>query len=391
MSMHAHHGTTSDFDRFTKVVLADPVLQSKLDDTIDPGRFMLNASAAARSMGFLLEAEAFRPGSRRPYAAPRAGWAPTDWVPVGFHHGPTGPVVDWARIGPMPIDHSFYADTVSALTVRPFNRVFRHSTALDDFIRSSGAHAPAPLAGFVFHMSRCGSTLVSQMLGALPRTIALSEPTPLDAVLRFILQNADLPRHRRIDLLRAMVAALSRRRQGEARCFIKLDSWHILALPLFREAFPDVPWLYLFREPREVLVSHMRMRGYQTVPSLMPTGIYGAADTQEVSPEALCARILAQYHMAAIEGLSHGDGIAIDYGSLPRTFLSHIDSHFRLNLSPEDRKAVTHRAAYDAKSTERRFAPDGAAKRRSVTEAASKAAEAHLAGPHALLEALAVR
>ena len=56
-------------------------------------------------------------------------------------------------------------------------------------------------------------------------------------------------------LLRAMIAAFTGRLGGENRhCVVKLDSWHVLALPLFRRAFPQVPWVFLYRDPIDVMV-----------------------------------------------------------------------------------------------------------------------------------------
>jgi hypothetical protein len=53
-----------------------------------------------------------------------------------------------------------------------------------------------------------------------------------------------------------MVAALGQARAGETRLFLKLDCWHMRDLPLFRRAFPNTPWVFLYRDPVEVLVSH---------------------------------------------------------------------------------------------------------------------------------------
>ena len=56
--------------------------------------------------------------------------------------------------------------------------------------------------------------------------------------------------------------------------FVKFDSWNTLDLALIRRAFPDVPWIFLYRDPVEVIVSHMRQRGSQMIPGafekLMP-------------------------------------------------------------------------------------------------------------------------
>jgi hypothetical protein len=35
----------------------------------------------------------------------------------------------------------------------------------------------------IFHLARCGSTLVSRLLGTLPGAVVVSEPAPLNALL----------------------------------------------------------------------------------------------------------------------------------------------------------------------------------------------------------------
>src|SRR5678816_558328 len=103
----------------------------------------------------------------------------------------------------------------------------------------------------IFHMSRCGSTLVAQMLAALERNIVISEARPIDQVL-----GAKVDEERRIAWLRWIVNALAqRRRPAEEFFFIKLDAWHVLHLPLIQRAFPNTPWVFLYRDPIEVMVS----------------------------------------------------------------------------------------------------------------------------------------
>ena len=185
-----------------------------------------------------------------------------------------------------------------------------------------------------------------------------------------------------------MAAALTRPRGGERRSFLKLDSWHMLALPLFRAAFPSVPWIYLFRDPAEVLVSHLRMRGYQTVPELVPDGLYGAVADPSAGPEAQCASILARYHDAAIDALANGDGgLAVDYAQLPAAFEGRIAPHFGLSLSESERARVSVRAARDAKFIDSRFVPDGTIKQREAGAAVSAAVARYLSASHAALRA----
>ncbi len=125
-------------------------------------------------------------------------------------------------------------------------------------------------------MSRCGSTLLSQMLAALPEHVVLSEAGPLDTVLQLHFREPSVTDEERIGLLRAMMSALGQPRTGrERRLFVKLDSWHTLHLPLIRRAFPGVPWIFLFRNPVEVLVSHRRLRGGQALPGVLPPELFG--------------------------------------------------------------------------------------------------------------------
>jgi GNAT superfamily N-acetyltransferase len=63
-------------------------------------------------------------------------------------------------------------------------------------------------------MSRCGSTLLSQLLAASPRVVAVSEAAPIDAVLRRTWQDGSMSDDRRLADLRAIVSALGQRRSG---------------------------------------------------------------------------------------------------------------------------------------------------------------------------------
>src|SRR2546430_2644461 len=136
--------------------------------------------------------------------------------------------------------------------------------------RISCARPPVRPSGFIFHMSRCGSTLLTQMLAALAHNIVISEASPIDAVVRAPHVRPALSDDQHALWLRWMIGALGQPRSGNERhYFIKLDCWHTLALPLFRRAFPDVPWGFLYRDPVEVLVSQLRMPGPQIIPRML--------------------------------------------------------------------------------------------------------------------------
>ena len=118
------------------------------------------------------------------------------------------------------------------------------------------ARPSVPPAGFVFHMSRCGSTLVSQMLAAHREHIVISEAGPIDTVLQSHRRRPGIGDEQRIESLRGLLAAYGQPGCGSAqRLFVKFDSWSVLDLPLVARAFPDVPWVFVYRDPVEVLAS----------------------------------------------------------------------------------------------------------------------------------------
>ncbi|NLS27362.1 hypothetical protein S2M10_23570 [Sphingomonas sp. S2M10] len=372
---------------FQRHVMADPGLQRLLGACDRPDAFSARALAAAAGLGLQLAPEALVPRPRTMSVAPSPWWPPHEWLPVRIVDSDEGPLVDWAYFGDDPLTDSFFDETVRRVTALPINRVFRHVTSLDALLDGAPCADVAPLRGLVYHMSRCGSTLVAQMLGALPATLALSEPGPFDAAVRLAMTRADLAGPRGSSLLRAMVAALGRRRGGVTQCFLKLDSWHMLAFPLIQAAFPNVPWVYLFREPVEVLVSQMRMRGYQTVPALMPSGLYGLQD-DGAGPEDLCARIFAGFHVAAIRALADPRGIAIDYAGLPTALMDRIAPHFGLSPTPAERTALERAGHRNAKAPAAPFVPDAARKRQDASAATLEAARRHLRALHAELAAV---
>src|SRR4051812_9686915 len=137
--MHEGGGVTSDFDAFHRIVLADEALQAELDDTIYPDEFARRAAWAAEAAGLSLDADALRPDARARRTPPSADWAPPTWLPTGVIEDANGVAVDWARFGQVPLTRSFFTDSVRDAVCRPFNRVFRHQTALDAFIDAAAA------------------------------------------------------------------------------------------------------------------------------------------------------------------------------------------------------------------------------------------------------------
>jgi hypothetical protein len=235
-------------------------------------------------------------------------------------------------------------------------------------------------------MSRCGSTLVAQMIARLPGSIVVSEPPPLEQILQ-LCRGAD--EDVAIKPLRAMVAAFGRRQRGKAPHVLKLDCWHILALPLFRRAFPDVPWVFLYRDPVEVLVSQTRDRGMQMVPQFVPPSLFGLET--DIPDEDYCARVLAAICRGAVEHAGLGGGLVINYRQLPEAVEGVILPHFGIRIDESERAAMRQAARRDAKQPYQEFTSDSADKQREAGTHLRTLAKRHLAELYESLEDLRQR
>ena len=92
--------------------------------------------------------------------------------------------VDWAHFAGRQPTEAFFHNSIRRAINRPFNRVFRYRMSLGDLFEQ-GLQELLPVPnGFIFHMSRCGSTLVSQMLAAHPNHTVISEASPIDEIVR---------------------------------------------------------------------------------------------------------------------------------------------------------------------------------------------------------------
>jgi hypothetical protein len=379
-------GEEGQLARLRAAVLADAALADALLEIWRPEVFAARAAVAATAVGVRLDASQVGALLARPPTDVVAGDAapPRGWLPARVSGQAGEPVVDWAFFGARRLTQPFYEDSLGAVTSLAFNRLFRLRTRLADLAPPPAAFAPA---GLIFHMSRCGSTLAAQMLAASDANLVVSEAPPIDAVVRIDRATAGLDEAEHAARLAAMVGAFQHAGGGAARLFVKLDSWHACALPLFRRAFPTTPWVFLYREPIEVMVSHLRRRGMQMTPELIAPSFFGA-DWQGAAPdEDYAARVLAAICTAALAAYEGGGGLLVNYRELPGALASRILPHFGVEAAPEEIAAIEAAAGRDAKDPAAAFAPDSAAKRAAATPAIRAAAQRHLAHVYAQLEA----
>jgi hypothetical protein len=285
-----------------------------------------------------------------------------DRFPIRLYAAGSQTMVDWCRLGDESFDHPFFRQTVSLCLRRPFNLAFRTQTTIDALLERQAADpGPAP-DGFIFHLSRCGSTLLGRMLNALEGSLVISEPNPLDAALRAPLPGV-ADDEMRVRWLRAVIGAFGRMRRGvKQRYFVKCDAWATLQIELFARAFPGVPWVFLYRDPLEVLVSHAREDVYIMMPAAAPTffGI-AEAEAQRIPPLDYRARVLAKICRAALDAGADAKRL-VNYRELPSVAWERIAPLFGIEPNAAEIARMHEVTRSDAKSPDREFRSDAASK-----------------------------
>ena len=238
--------------------------------------------------------------------------------------------------------------------------------------------------------SRCGSTLVSQLLASLPQNVVISEAGTIDSVLRARFRDPRLSDEDQLDWLKWTVGALAQPRNGdEERLFIKFDSWTMLSFPLIRRAFPAVPWMFLYRDPIEVLASQFARRGAHMVPGAIEPEVFGMSlpEIATMPPEEYCAKVLARICEAALIHRQNGASMMINYEQLPGVCWTGFADLFGVEVSDAQRETLMRVAKRDAKNPMIDFESDSQSKQQSASKALREASARWLDPLYARLQA----
>jgi hypothetical protein len=289
----------------------------------------------------------------------------TDWTPIAVGLRDGEPVIRWCFTEGIEFTDPFFDQTIDRALQHPFRLLFWRETGIAELVQHARAQPGLAPSGFIFHMSRCGSTLITQMLAALPEALVMSEPGPLDALIRAGY----------VDHLPAMLSALGQRRTPlQQRLVVKLDAWAILHLDAIRGAFPDTPCTFVYREPVEVIVSQLNHRGYHMVPGTMP----GIAIQHDLPPEEYIAAVLGHLCEAAVAAASREDLKLVGYTELPDVVAGTIAPMFHFDVQPHHHELMRAAATRDAKNPCLPFDADTVAKQLRASDAIRAAAERHV-------------
>jgi hypothetical protein len=317
------------------------------------------------------------------------GWLPVDAVVVDGRPG-----LMWMNMADVSLSEPFFQQTVARARINHPDRgeLF---TEFDTLVQLEKALPSVQPAGFIFHSSRCGSTLVANACREVTDSIVLSEANAIDKlVARFI---TDAPQGSIKEsiysiLLRGVINALGQHRTGNERhLFVKFACCSVSQIRRITRIWPDVPWIFLYRDPVETIVSNLK-----TVPSWLIdedrrvlAHIVGTSTeaVAEMTLEELCARSIGSFYLTA-HGIANGNSMLLNYNQLSVPVISSILNFFKINPSSKEleRIATVSRIYSKEDRGTRTFVPDSDAKHELASDLVREMAERWAKGPYHLLE-----
>jgi hypothetical protein len=253
------------------------------------------------------------------------------WTPVRLDFSGPAPAVDWADLSAERFVEPFFDQTVARWASGPRPRPLIR-TGLEALVALDGEPSLEP-AGVIFHLSRCGSTLVSRLLGTLSGVVVLAEPAPLNTLLGLDPDRID--EAALVGAVRLLVRALGRRRHGdERRLMLKCTSWNIRHRAILAAAFPETPWVWVQRDPARVLASLLAeppgWLGLQAAPRQ-------AARRFGLDPAAVPAMARAEFAARALGAMLEAAAtdparrLVIDHAELPAAVWTRVVAHLGLD------------------------------------------------------------
>ncbi len=226
----------------------------------------------------------------KPSISPMQGW-----IPYKLKIADSGIQCHWLNTRNKPYVEPFFDETILKIKTLSAANASYNSVSDLTMLQNWATLPSVEPAAFIFHISRCGSTLIAQLLSADEQNIVLAEVPFFDNVLRLPYQLQQVGLNYSNQLLRAALNFYGQKRTGnEKYLFVKTDSWHMFFYKQLRALYPHTPFILLYRPPTEVFNSHTIKKGIHVVQGLIEPEILGMGNTYQ-EPDVYLASVLEAY------------------------------------------------------------------------------------------------
>ena len=262
-------------------------------------------------------------------------------------------LVNWL----LPVGHAiepFHDEYISRCRQLLFNQLIQPCSSLDVVRQQGEGCAVVQPAGFIFHLSRCGSTLVSGCLSELDSTCVFSE-SPL---LTELLLDQNLSAIEQQSLLGIFINLQAAAFPGRPAMIIKWNAWDIFQWTLIRGLYPRVPVIFLVRDPVEILASHQRSAGRHMAGDPGLAGVNPVFSSRNESLLVWRSKLVAALLGEMNQFIGDPLVIRVDYSDLDANRIREIGYHF--GVFPDDRalQKITWRLQFHSKTPDVAFTND---------------------------------
>lgn len=275
-----------------------------------------------------------------------------NWIPYKLSFVEEQPRCEWLYTDGKEFTEPFFDETIS-LCRQNNVRSYRSVSSIEVLPHWSKGIERVPPSAFIFHVSRCGSTLASQLLAQDRTNIVLSEVPFFDSILR---AGNSIP----VEVLKDAIAFYSPVKNYRKRLFIKTDSWHIFFYKQLRALYPQTPFILMYRRPDEVVRSQQKRRGMHAIPGLIEPALFGFEnDVTQMNQDVYLGEVLDKYFLAFFQVIEQ-DALAtlINYNEGPVAMVETIARITATPISDDDMEKIKSRAMYHAKYPEQIFSEE---------------------------------
>ena len=211
--------------------------------------------------------------------------------------------------------------------------------------------------GFIFHAGRCGSTLLAKSLAKSRSNLVFGEAEPHNAIWNIITDNwrkiAD-PTEQYVQMYRRLILAMGRKRlSSHKNHFVKFTSFSVLLFDFIKAVFPDVPMIFLYRDPVAMLASFEKNPPAWLKHRSGPFGDFIVGHWENNLPEnslgTYCENAISRFFEAALQA-GNGGMRYLNYNFLTAHHLAEILRVFDVAITPEELAIMQTQFEYYSKT-----------------------------------------
>lgn len=290
--------------------------------------------------------------------------------------------IRWVDFGEESLQNAFFEEEVHRHVIAR-SGLFE-DTPMQQLMEWAGREPDLNPNGFIFHISRCGSTLIGNLFRKHPEVLAHSEPKILSDLLTEITpQNEGFV----MRMYRGIVNALSQPRvEGERHFVIKQSSFDTCHVGTIAKAYPTTPRVLVYRDPIEVLISNYDgMQHWLAMPKDLGVSQVAMFEEQTILENAVFAL------KAAFEAFLNSYDkhcLVVNHNQFSEPAFRAILDWFRVDYTPAQFEQIMIESGRNSKGHGKVFKGDSAKKQARATPKMRALVDEHLYPLYHQLESL---